>query len=364
MQGIINVNGYIGSFPDEKGNEIKGIELVDVISQVHAQPDAESLLVKINSKGGSVNVGFDIYDYLRTLGKPIHTEATGFCSSMATIIFLAGETRAAVEPLEFLPHNPWTSNVSGDADDILAAAAEMRAVEDRIIKFYSDITGVSKQGIDSLMKLDRPLPLDKAVELKFITEIRPQLKTVAVYKTNNDMNLIQELNKKIDALMKAVKPEIKAVGMKATTLEGVEVEILNQDGSEVTEPAVSNMVMIEGAPAPDGTYKFEGYTAEVLLGVITAIMKDEAAAEEEMAAEPNAKLVEENESLKKENEEMKVQIEALGAKFDNLTKAVGMIKSSYVAPDEKTVFAMKTKKELEDVISATKERSKMYKKNK
>lgn len=382
MQGIININGYIGSFPDENGNEIKGIELIDVVSQVQSQPDALSFLVKINSKGGVCLVGYAIHDYLKTLGKPIDTEATGYCCSMASIIMMAGTNRVAIQPLEFLPHNPWTSGVSGDADDILLAAEEMRAQEDKMIKFYSDATGIQENAIDAIMKLDRAIPLEKAVELKFLTEIKQPLKAVAVLKNTKDMSnkIIEALGKKMDSLESTVKKMLgskQAKGTVFTTTDSKDLEIFNQDNTDITgDPVIGNLAMLNGQPAPDGTYTFADYTIDVLLGVITAVNPsaaaaaakkkddDEKAEKDRIAAlskSADETLKKENEDLRKENGELKKSAEALGVKIDGIEKAMSVIKSNYVAPDEQTIFAKKTQKEISDIRAEAAKAKERYK---
>ena len=80
MQGNIFINGLIGSFGTEQG-----VELIDIIQQVKKQPNATSFKVNINSEGGAVDVGFDIYNYLRSLGKPIETFGSGLVASIATV---------------------------------------------------------------------------------------------------------------------------------------------------------------------------------------------------------------------------------------------------------------------------------------
>src|SRR5690625_5103242 len=88
MNGNIYINGLIGTRLNEKGEvEEKGVELLDVILQVKNQPKAESFTVYINSPGGYVDVGFEIHDYLKSLGKPIKTVGQGMVASIATVIF-------------------------------------------------------------------------------------------------------------------------------------------------------------------------------------------------------------------------------------------------------------------------------------
>jgi ATP-dependent protease ClpP protease subunit len=87
MEGIIYINGQIGSTPTEKG-----VELIDIIQQVKAQEGALSFRVHINSEGGVVDTGFDIFNYLKSLQLPITTVGSGLVASIATVIFMAGTT--------------------------------------------------------------------------------------------------------------------------------------------------------------------------------------------------------------------------------------------------------------------------------
>ncbi len=362
MQGVINIEGYIGSFILE-GKQVKGVEYIDVLSQFQAQPEADSFLVKINSKGGLCSVGYLIHDFLKTCGKPINTEATGYCCSMATIIMMAGESREGVEPLEFRPHNPWTDGIQGDADDLQLAADDLRAEEDRMITFYSKATGIPKEGIDGIMKLDNPIPLEQAVELKFLTAIKKASRAVAVSDTKKNImttfaKTLESLSKKLDLVIKGTKKE-EPKAVKMTTTDGKEVEILDSTGADFSgEPMPGDMITV-GGEAANGTFSFENFTVEALMGVVTTVTPTAAAAaakkakEDKEAADKLAlenksadqKLIDENAALKTENAEMKKQIEAFGTKVDGIEKAMAVIKSAYVAPDGKTGFQNRGLKE-------------------
>ena len=101
MTGNIYISGQIGSF-----DGTPGIELIDVVSQVKKQPKATAFNVHINSEGGLVDVGFDIYHYLKSLGKPITTIGSGIVASIATVIFMAGSKRLIRENTPFMIHLP------------------------------------------------------------------------------------------------------------------------------------------------------------------------------------------------------------------------------------------------------------------
>jgi ATP-dependent Clp protease protease subunit len=73
ITGHIYITGYIGSFKDENGVDIKGVELIDVISAVQRNMNAEKYNVYIKSNGGRVDVGYNIYEYLKDLKQHITT---------------------------------------------------------------------------------------------------------------------------------------------------------------------------------------------------------------------------------------------------------------------------------------------------
>jgi ATP-dependent protease ClpP protease subunit/FtsZ-binding cell division protein ZapB len=371
VQGIIKINGFIGSFPGPNGTTVKGVELIDVIAQVQAQPLATSFLVEIDSEGGSCKVGYDIHDYLTTLGLPITTQSINNCCSMGSIIMMAGEQRIGVEPLKFHPHNPYTSGLEGDATKLTETAEELRAIEDRMISTYAKATGISKEGIGAIMKMDKDIPLQKALELKFLTEIKGK---------NNmaeENKLIQTIEAKFKGLMKALKIT-PPLAMKATTTDGKEVEFLDAEGQDFEgEPMPGDSMTVAGEAA-NGTYSFENYTVEALMGVVTTVTPSEAAVEakkkaetEKEEAEKKAALAKdadevlrkENEELKAENKELKEFAEALGGKIDGLEKAVAVIKSNYVAPDGQTGFVARGfGAEVADLKKLATERKSLYKK--
>ena len=74
--------------------------LIDVIRQTESQKEADVYNVYITSPGGLIEEGFDIYNYLVNLGKPVTTYARGNCDSIATVIFQAGAKRYIDENIQ------------------------------------------------------------------------------------------------------------------------------------------------------------------------------------------------------------------------------------------------------------------------
>lgn len=295
--GKIEIKGDIGSYEDEQGNFIKGFDLLDLVSMVKAQRQigltnndpVTGFEVTINSPGGFVNVGFDIYDYLKTIPELVTTIAIGMCASIATIAWFGGSKRIALCPL--MIHNPWLGNISGDADKLQEAADSTRATEDMLISFYTKNTGIEKTAIDALMKIETYIPPQEAYDLGFATEApTAQLKTFTNYKavarqkdtmSTEAKGLMAEFKKLSDSVMKALKTKVKA--LMVTEQGGKTLSIMNGDGTEIDgAPDAGDMVTIDGAAAPDGNYIIAdlGITITTVGGLITTVIDTDAGSQD------------------------------------------------------------------------------------
>jgi ATP-dependent protease ClpP protease subunit len=173
MIGTIYITGEIGL----------DTTLLDVIKQVKAQASCDSYLVRIHSIGGFVDAGEAIYQYLTNLDKPITTYATQ-AYSIASVIFMAGDQRIVPEGLEktIMIHLPWME-VAGSHDAITAHLSDLKATEDKLVKFYSESLQIDKNTIQSLLTQETYLSAEQAFELGFANQIQPAQKAVA--KLNN-----------------------------------------------------------------------------------------------------------------------------------------------------------------------------------
>ena len=83
MEKTIRLDGIIGDF----GNT--GEEFNFRLEELDLQPE-DTLLVIINSVGGSVIEGWGIYNMIKTLPQQVTTRAEGLAASIASLILLAG----------------------------------------------------------------------------------------------------------------------------------------------------------------------------------------------------------------------------------------------------------------------------------
>lgn len=184
MTGIVNIYGVIGEMPDESGKIITpNTTFLEVARQVESQKESTKLNVHINSPGGYVQEGNDVYESLENQkknGKTINTYCEGECASMATKLFLVGEKRVIRPITEFMIHNPSAGLKKGDADHFEAYSKAMRGLENDMIKFYHEKTGTSKETLKTLMKKETTLTPEQAVEFGFATHIEDKVQLNAV----------------------------------------------------------------------------------------------------------------------------------------------------------------------------------------
>lgn len=284
MIGNIYITGQIGDFED-----VKGVNLIDVIGQVKSQPEALSFNVHINSEGGVVEVGFDIYNYLKSLGKPITTIGTGIVASIATIIFMAGDERKINANTQFMIHLPWGST-AGSADDLEQFASELRDAEKQLATFYKKALNLEDEAILPLLKNETWLTVDQLTTLGFINS-QPLMAVAKVHfkpKTNksdmtdNDKSFIEGLFNKVLGKFKGT-----VLNKKVQDATGAEL-----DFGEVADDAtieVGAKATIDGNPA-EGEYLLpDGRTFVFVAGELTEIIEAEEESELDIA---NARIAE------------------------------------------------------------------------
>lgn len=340
MEGNIFINGEIG----------QNVHLVDIVKQVQGQPFATMFNVHINSIGGSVDVGFDIYNYLKSLNVPITTIGSGVVASIATVIFMAGNERKLRKNTEFMIHLP-SGSVSGTSSDIEAYSEMIKKYDKKLIDFYVESTGLQKEAIEPFLKNETWLSIDDAFDFKFVTEMEVDFPLVAkaVYNLKTDTKMTDEqkglfakFNDKLDSIIDKLvgKSNVKAILLQDAN--GVEIEF--PDVMDGEQPIVGeSKALVDGSPA-EGEYLMpDGTTMIFVGGVLTEIKEAEVDDKAERIAELEKQLAEANAKV----EAKESQIEQIANEVKAMKKD---IKSSFKA--EPVVAKKEEEKTTSDAKSA------------
>lgn len=164
----IFINGEIG------GDSWDGTGEFGIIGTKYVQNQLENsdkeITVHINSPGGEVREGYAIHDQLANSGKKVNTIIEGTCASIATVVFLAGDSRTITENSKFMIHNPWMMAV-GDADALQEDVDRLKETESDLLDFYVKKTSAKREDLEQLMSEENELSSAQAEELGFATAV-------------------------------------------------------------------------------------------------------------------------------------------------------------------------------------------------
>ena len=260
--------------------------------------DDDTIDMRINSPGGSVNEGWAIIDKLRATGKTIKATIEGEASSMASLILLAASERRGHRHASLLIHEAYfpeyTLSGAYHKEDLEKLAASLEESNRMALDFMVERTGADRETLEALMKEDKPINMERAKELGFIHEIiepasaargwkRP---TMARPNTPTNMETPSKLASAFKAIAEALGLSVKMedetpapVGYVLTSQDGTEINI---DKPEGEDPAVGD------AATPDGEHLMpDGTTIVIADGVITEIRDAEPEGDEGEGAEDN-----------------------------------------------------------------------------
>ncbi len=177
---ILRING------DIVGNDMKeiyswfGYECTcpsDVLSAIETMPEGDRLQVKINSGGGDVLAGQEIYSTLRNRND-VDIEVESMAASAASIIAMAGHSTISPVGMVMI-HNVSVCGASGNKHDMKKNAEILSTYDEALANAYVEKTGKPHDEILKMMDKETWLTADRAVELGFIDAISEAAPTLS-----------------------------------------------------------------------------------------------------------------------------------------------------------------------------------------
>lgn len=165
IKGDIVVNEY-QEFYDWFGWECTCPKSVQEI--IDATPENETIDVYINSPGGHVTAGQEIYSLLRQ-DKRTRIHIQGMACSSASIIAMAGHSD--MSPVAMLMVHNVSGGASGDFHEMEKAQRELKSMNEALAGAYAEKTGMDMQKLLSLMDRETWLTANQCVEMGFVDEI-------------------------------------------------------------------------------------------------------------------------------------------------------------------------------------------------
>lgn len=284
--------------------------------------DGEDIIINLNSVGGSVYDGTEIYTLLKMYKGKVTVNVTGLAASIATVIMLGADEVNIAKPAQIMIHRPSLGlNDYVDAQDLTKILNGLNSTEKSIVTLYNEKTGLSENELLKLMFEETWMTSQEAVDRGFVDNIidydeqQESIELVASY--DNQIEQLAEFRK----LMYQLKSDTRGEEMDKTFIDKVR-NLLNQ--SDDTEVEVESPIeeekenkeseVIEDSDEPiQETEASEEAEAEVDNELVTAL---------ETATNKLEELIEENKTLK---DKLAVAESEMAVKTETANKATNII---------------------------------------
>lgn len=163
----VEIKGVIVSNEDKWVYEMLGMDSTcpkDVLTQLEFSDEDVDII--INSNGGNLVVGSEIYTHLRAHKGKVNVRITAIAASAASLIAMAGDHIEMSPVARMMIHNP-SSIAQGEAKDLNHAAETLEHVGQIMAEAYAVRAGKNKQELIEMMAKETWLNADEAIEQGF-----------------------------------------------------------------------------------------------------------------------------------------------------------------------------------------------------
>ncbi|MDK8646355.1 Clp protease ClpP [Staphylococcus condimenti] len=163
----INVKGAIVPNNEKWIYDLLDMDATSPNDIIDALPSTnEDVEIIINSGGGEVMSGSEIYTALKSYAGNVNVKVVGVAASAASVIAMAGDTIEMSPTAQMMIHN--ASTLAYGDDRAMASASKMlNSVNRGIANAYMNKTGKSEQEILDLMNKESWMSAQDAVDLGF-----------------------------------------------------------------------------------------------------------------------------------------------------------------------------------------------------
>jgi ATP-dependent Clp protease protease subunit len=196
------------------------------VSEKIEKANGEDLEIEINSGGGSVFAGSEIYTAIREYKGDVIVKVVGIAASAASVIAMAGKKVVMSPTAQMMIHNA-SGIARGDHNEMTHVAGILKSVNETVANAYRIKSGMDQKSLLSMMEKETWLTPAKAKEYGLIDEImfENELELVANYEGVGTLpkEIIENIRNKV-ALQKEEKIEALRTKYKILNLVGRELE--------------------------------------------------------------------------------------------------------------------------------------------
>lgn len=188
MAKRIKLKGPLIPNNSQEAYDYWGLEAVSAKSITDALPENGSdIILEVNSNGGLVTVGSEIYTALKSYQGHVTAEVTGMAASAASVAIMGADKVVISPTAQIVIHKALLNRASGNSDDLEKAANALKASDKAIINAYKAKTGLDEESLINLMRNETYMSADDAVSNGFADEIMAFDTVEAVASIGNGM---------------------------------------------------------------------------------------------------------------------------------------------------------------------------------
>lgn len=221
----IEINGTIVASDEKWIYDWLGMEAVspkDVKDSLKKAKENETVDVYINSGGGSVFAGSEIYSEFRAYPGPVKIHVTGIAASAASVIACAGESD--ISPTAMLMIHNVSGTARGDYNIMDKESDVLKQANRAVAAAYIEKTGMSENEVLEMMNKETWFSASDAVERGLIDQIAESknLRLVASVSNVLPAEVIQKIRNTVrnptasesDFLMQNLQTELDLLRLK------------------------------------------------------------------------------------------------------------------------------------------------------
>ncbi len=188
MPKRIQMRGPLIPNNSQEAYDYFGMEAVSAKSITEALPeDGSDVIIEVNSNGGVVTVGSDIYTALKNYSGHVTAEVTGMAASACSVAIMGADKVVISPTAQIMIHKASLRDVSGNSDDFETAFNMLKASDQAIVNAYKVKTGLNEDELLELMKNETYMSADEAIEKGFADEIMTFNESEAVASIGNGL---------------------------------------------------------------------------------------------------------------------------------------------------------------------------------
>jgi len=142
------------------------------VSNALREAGGEEVTLLINSPGGDMTVGTEIYSLLRRYSGRSVALVQGFAASAATLLLQGATVRQAEPGALICVHNP-SLEAEGDYRDLKGAADSARNAREAILDIYAQRSGQERGALGNLMDKDIWISASQARDYGLVDQVLP-----------------------------------------------------------------------------------------------------------------------------------------------------------------------------------------------